>query len=70
MSLVLYNTLTRTKLPFEPLRPDAVTRYVLSRSPAAQRAEIDGAIDRAVEFMPLVLGGRLQDAMTRLHTQP
>jgi PTH1 family peptidyl-tRNA hydrolase len=53
-----------------PGNRDAVTRYVLSRSPAAQRAEIDGAIDRAVEVMPLVLGGRLQDAMTRLHTQP
>ena len=53
-----------------PGNKDAVTRYVLSRSPAGQRAEIDGAIDRAVEVMPLVLDGRLQDAMTRLHTQP
>ena len=53
-----------------PGNKDAVTRYVLSRSPAAQRTEIDGAIDRAVDVMPLVLKGRLQDAMTRLHTQP
>lgn len=53
-----------------PGNKDAVTRYVLSRSPASQRAEIDGAIDRALAVMPLVLGGRLQDAMTRLHTQP
>ncbi len=28
MSLVLYNTLTRSKLPFEPLKPDVVTMYV------------------------------------------
>jgi PTH1 family peptidyl-tRNA hydrolase len=53
-----------------PGNKDAVTRYVLSRSPAEQRAEIDGAIERAVDVMPLVLGGRIQDAMTRLHTQP
>ncbi len=53
-----------------PGNKDAVTRYVLSRSPAAQRTDIDGAIGRAVDVMPLVLEGRLQDAMTRLHTQP
>ena len=53
-----------------PGNKDAVTRYVLSRVPAGQRAEIDSAIDRALDVMPLVLEGRLQDAMTRLHTQP
>ncbi len=53
-----------------PGNKDAVTRYVLSRSPADQRTEINGAIDRALDVMPLVLEGRLQDAMTRLHTQP
>lgn len=53
-----------------PGNKDAVTRYVLSRSPAEQRAEIDGAIGQALDVMPLVLGGRLQEAMTRLHTQP
>ena len=53
-----------------PGNKDAVTRYVLSRSPTGQRAEINGAIDRALDVMPLVLEGRLQDAMTRLHTQP
>jgi PTH1 family peptidyl-tRNA hydrolase len=52
-----------------PGNKDAVTRYVLSRSPAEQRSEIDGAIDQALDVMPLVLGGRLQEAMTRLHTQ-
>ncbi|MEE4172838.1 MAG: aminoacyl-tRNA hydrolase [Xanthomonadales bacterium] len=52
-----------------PGNKDAVTRYVLGRSPAGQRSEIDAAIDRAVDVMPLVIGGRMQDAMTRLHTQ-
>lgn len=53
-----------------PGHRDAVTRYVLSRSPAAQRQEIDAALDRAEQVLPLVLDGRLQDAMTQLHTQP
>ncbi|MEM1411067.1 MAG: aminoacyl-tRNA hydrolase [Pseudomonadota bacterium] len=53
-----------------PGHRDAVTRYVLSRSPVAQRAEIDQSIDRALDVMPLVLADRMQDAMTALHTQP
>ncbi len=52
-----------------PGHRDAVTRYVLSRSPVAQRAEIDTSIDRALAVMPLVLEDRLQDAMTTLHTR-
>lgn len=52
-----------------PGNKDAVTRYVLGRSPADQRADIDAAIGRAVDVMPLVLAGRLQDAMTALHTR-
>ena len=42
-----------------PGHKDAVTRYVLSRSPKAQREEIDGALDRAERVLPLVLEGRL-----------
>ena len=53
-----------------PGHRDAVTRYVLSRSPATQRQEINAALDRAEQVLPLVLDGRLQDAMTQLHTQP
>lgn len=52
-----------------PGHKDAVTRYVLSRSPAGQRADIDAAIARALDVMPLVFEGRLQDAMTTLHTE-
>lgn len=51
-----------------PGHRDAVTRYVLSRSPADQRTDIDAAIERALDVMPLVFEGRLQDAMTALHT--
>jgi len=51
-----------------PGHKDAVTRYVLGRSPAQVREVVEGAIARAVAVMPLVLDGRLQDAMTQLHT--
>ena len=51
-----------------PGHKDAVTRYVLGRSPAQVRAVVTEAIDRALEVMPLVLEGRIQDAMTALHT--
>jgi PTH1 family peptidyl-tRNA hydrolase len=51
-----------------PGHKDAVTGYVLGRCPAAQRAEIDHSIERALDVMPLVLEDRLQEAMTALHT--
>jgi PTH1 family peptidyl-tRNA hydrolase len=53
-----------------PGHRDAVTRYVLGRAPAQVRATVDEALERAVEVMPLVLEGRLQEAMTRLHSAP
>jgi PTH1 family peptidyl-tRNA hydrolase len=53
-----------------PGHKDAVTGYVLGRCPAQDRAEIDAAIERAVDVLPLVLDGRLQEAMTALHTKP
>lgn len=51
-----------------PGHKDAVTRYVLGRAPAQVREVVDTAISRAVDVLPQVLDGRLQDAMTRLHT--
>ena len=51
-----------------PGHKSAVTRYVLGRSPQQVRGVVDGAIQRARDVMPLVLDGRTQDAMTRLHT--
>lgn len=51
-----------------PGHKDAVTRYVLGRAPTQVRAVVDAAISRAVEVLPQVLDGRVQDAMTRLHS--
>ena len=51
-----------------PGHKDAVTKYVLGRSPKQVRAVVEQAIQRAVEVMSLVLDGRLQEAMNALHT--
>lgn len=52
-----------------PGHKDAVTGYVLGRAPAQVRAVIDSRIALAAEVMPLVLGGRFQEAQTALHTE-
>ena len=52
-----------------PGHKSAVTRYVLGRSPKQVREVVDTAIARAVSVMPMILGGRVQDAMTELHTE-
>ncbi len=46
-----------------------VTGYVLGKAPASEQGEIDAALQRAAEVMPLVIGGELQKAMNRLHTK-
>jgi PTH1 family peptidyl-tRNA hydrolase len=51
-----------------PGHKDAVTRYVLGRSPAQVRQAVEAAIGRAVSVLPMVLAGRVQDAMTELHS--
>ncbi len=48
---------------------DAGADYVLQRPAAEERAAIDGAIDRALEALPLCLAGDVQGAMLKLHTQ-
>jgi len=53
-----------------PGHKSAVTRYVLGRSPAQIREVVETAIARAVAVLPLVLDGRVQDAMTALHSEP
>ncbi len=50
-----------------PGHKDAVTGYVLGRSPAQVREVVDQAISRAVDVMPLVLAGKCQQAMNELH---
>jgi peptidyl-tRNA hydrolase, PTH1 family len=53
-----------------PGERNLVTEYVLHRPAQEERAEIDAAITRALEVMPLVLAGDLQGAMLKLHTEP
>jgi PTH1 family peptidyl-tRNA hydrolase len=52
-----------------PGHKDAVTRYVLGRSPAQIRAVVQAAIDRAVGVMPEVLSGNVAAAMQALHSE-
>jgi len=49
---------------------NAVTEYVLHKPSQEERAEIDAAIARALDMLPLVLAGDLQGAMLKLHTTP
>ena len=51
-----------------PGDPQAVTDYVLHKPSAEDRAEIDAAIARSLEVLPLALAGDLQGAMLKLHT--
>jgi len=46
----------------------AVSDYVLGKPSAADRAEIDEAIGRSVEILPLCLAGDMQGAMQKLHS--
>jgi len=47
---------------------DAVTEYVLNKPSADDRVEIDAAIARALDVLPLIVEGDLQNAMLKLHT--
>ncbi|KAA9132460.1 aminoacyl-tRNA hydrolase [Marinihelvus fidelis] len=60
---------TRLRLGIgHPGHRDAVTGYVLGRPGRDDRCAIDNAISRSIDVLPLVLDGRLQNAMTALHT--
>ena len=48
----------------------AVTEYVLNKPAQEERADIDAAIGRALEVLPLMLAGDVQGAMLKLHTTP
>ena len=52
-----------------PGERQAVTDYVLHKPGQEERAEIDAAIARALEVLPLALAGDMQGAMLKLHTQ-
>lgn len=47
---------------------NAVVDYVLHKPSPDDRESIDGAIARALDVMPLIIGGDLQSAMLKLHT--
>ena len=47
---------------------NAVADYVLNKPSAEDRAEIDEAIGRSIEILPLCLSGDMQGAMQKLHS--
>ena len=47
---------------------DAVSDYVLGKPSAEDRADIDEAIGRSIEILPLCLAGDTQGAMQKLHS--
>jgi PTH1 family peptidyl-tRNA hydrolase len=47
---------------------NAVADYVLQKPSAEDRAEIDEAIGRSIEILPLCLAGDMQGAMQKLHS--
>jgi PTH1 family peptidyl-tRNA hydrolase len=51
-----------------PGERDAVSDYVLGRPSTEDRADIDEAIGRSIEILPLCLAGDLQAAMQKLHS--
>lgn len=51
-----------------PGHKDDVVPYVLTNAPAAEQRDIESAIDRAVEVMPLLAAGDWSRAYQRLHT--
>jgi len=47
---------------------NAVADYVLQKPSAEDRTEIDEAIGRSIEILPLCLSGDMQGAMQKLHS--
>jgi PTH1 family peptidyl-tRNA hydrolase len=47
---------------------NAVADYVLQRASAEDQAEIDQAVARSIEVLPLFLAGDMQGAMQKLHS--
>jgi peptidyl-tRNA hydrolase, PTH1 family len=43
--------------------------YVLERPPAEDKSAIDAAIDKAISLLPQMIGGDMQGAMNKLHTE-
>lgn len=52
-----------------PGHASQVSGYVLSKAPAIDQALTEGAIDKALDSLSLIVSGDLQKAMNQLHTQ-
>lgn len=53
-----------------PGHKDQVADYVLDKARRAEQDAIDPPFERSLELLPKLAGGRMQDAMTWLHTSP
>ncbi len=53
-----------------PGHKDLVPDYVLKKARREEQALIDPAFERSLELLPWLAKGRMQDAMTWLHTVP
>ena len=53
-----------------PGNKDDVPDYVLKRASGSEQAAIDPPFERSFELLARIAGGRLQDAVTWLHTDP
>ncbi len=52
-----------------PGHASQVSGYVLGKAPAIDQALTEGAIDKALDNLSLIISGDLQKAMNRLHSQ-
>ena len=60
--------LTRVRLGIgHPGSRDEVVNFVLDRPPVSERELLRDAVARAVDFMPQIIGGKLDVAMNALH---
>jgi PTH1 family peptidyl-tRNA hydrolase len=53
-----------------PGHKDLVADYVLDRARRAEQDAIDPPFERSFDLLPRLASGRMQDAMTWLHTSP
>ena len=53
-----------------PGHKDLVADYVLDRARRTEQEAIDPPFERSFDLLPHLAGGRMQDAMTWLHTDP
>ena len=52
-----------------PGHKDKVASYVLNKPQGEERLLVENALDETLQFMPEIIGGKMQKAMGRLHTK-